>query len=204
MTEGKMVRLPPGVTVEQRPIAGGIVYEFAHEGMGCIGRIACVADGKRRQTQIGVAVGPLDPDDQEWEACFEQLTPIVRAYLAAHGILRPLPSREDARHTARLYWRFLQVEPGRELEAFAAGLSLVDYARLCQAGKQALWVALPDEATGLRRRLKELHVVRRVGQQEERPDPEDGLYLRNGTRFVRRRTVIRRKGSKRKRSSQLE
>jgi hypothetical protein len=200
MTEAKMVRLPPGVTVEQRSITGGVVYEFAHEQLGRIGRIALVANSKRRQAQIAVEVGPADPDSQEWEACFEQFTPIVRASLAAQDIRVPLPSREDARHTARLYWRFLQVEPGRELEAFAAGLSLVDYARLCAACKQALWVALPDEATGLRLRLKELHAARN-GEQEERPDPEDGLYLRNGTTFVRRRTVRRRKGSKRKRSS---
>jgi hypothetical protein len=203
MTEAKMVRLPPGVTVEQRPIAGGIVYTFTHEHTGRIGRIALVANKKRQQTQIAVEVGPCDPDSSGWEACFEQFTPIVQAWLAAYGIPMPLPSREDARHTARLYWRFLQVEPGRELEAFAAGLSLVDYGRLCAACKQALWVALPDEATGLRLRLKELHALRNA-EQEERPDPEDGLYLRNGTRFVRRRTVIRRKGSKRKRSSQME
>jgi hypothetical protein len=203
MREAKMVRLPPGITVEQRPIAGGIVYEFTHEHLGRIGRIALVANSKRQQTQIAVEVGPADPDSQEWEACFEQLTPIVRAYLAAQGIEMPLPSREDARHTARLYWRFLQVEPGPELEAFAAGLSLLDYARLCAACKQALWVALPDEATGLRLRLKELHAVRTAGHLA-RPDPEDGLYLRNGTTFVRRRTVRRSKGSKRKRSSQIE
>ena len=200
MTAGKMVRLPPGVTVEQRSLTGGVVYEFAHEHLGRIGRIALVANSKRQQTQIAVEVGPADPDSQEWEACFEQLTPIVRASLAAQGIRVPLPSREDARHTARLYWRFLQVEPGPELEAFAAGLSLVDYGRLCAACKQALWVALPSEAIELRLRLKELHAVRNAGQ-EERSDPEDGLYLRNGTRFVRRSTVRRRKGSKRKRSS---
>jgi hypothetical protein len=198
-----MPPVPPGITRQQRFIAGGVVYEFTHEQSGRIGRIAIVANRERRQAQIGVEVGPCDPDSQEWDACFEQLTPIVRAYLAAQGAAMPLPSREDARYTARLYWRFLQVEPGPELEAFAAGLSLVDYARLCTACKQALWVALPDEATGLRLRLKELHAVRSVGQ-EERSDPEDGLYLRNGTTFVRRRTVRRSKGSKRKRSSQME
>ena len=200
MTASKTIRLPPGRTVEERPIAGGIVYEFVHERTGRIGRIALVANRERRQTQIAVEVGPCDPDSQEWEACFEQLIPIVQVSLAAQGIPMPLPSREDARHTARLYWRFLQVEPGQELEAFAAGLSLVDYGRLCAACKQALWVALPEEATGLRLRLKELHALRSVGQ-EERPDPEDGLYLRNGTTFVRRRTVTKRKESKRKRSS---
>ena len=114
-----------------------------------------------------------------------------------------LPSREDVRNTARLYWRFTQVGPGPELEAFARGLSEEDYARLCQACTQALWTALPTEAIGLRLRLRHLHAVRSVGHLA-RPDPEDGLYLRKGTRFVLRRTVTRRKGSKGKKSSQME
>ena len=77
------LQLPPGVTVEQRPIVGGIVYTFTHEHTGRIGRIALVANKKRQQTQIAVEVGPCDPNSQEWEACFEQLTPIVQASLAA-------------------------------------------------------------------------------------------------------------------------
>src|SRR5438128_2320106 len=102
-----MPPFPPGIRRQQRFIAGGVVYEFEHERLGLLGRVSFLPHGSG-QTQIVVATDG-DPDDSLWQERFELLTPIVQAYFEMTGKSYALSSIEEAKATARLYFRLLHI-----------------------------------------------------------------------------------------------
>ncbi len=84
----KIPALPPQISAHRRTIHGGIFYEFAHERLGPIGRLALFTQGPSG-TQVTIGVAPGDPDEPLWEERFEQLDQVARACLAPLGVSVP-------------------------------------------------------------------------------------------------------------------
>ena len=79
-----MIRLPPEITFEKRPLSGGgWCYDFHHSTLGVLGRILLrdMPDGRRTHVSCEVADDPANPITMQRRAIFEPyLVILFRCY----------------------------------------------------------------------------------------------------------------------------
>jgi hypothetical protein len=71
-----MIRLPPEITFDKRPLPGNgrWSYDFRHRSLGALGRILLQdLPGRRTHISCEVAGDPADPRTAKWRAIFEPL-----------------------------------------------------------------------------------------------------------------------------------
>ncbi len=161
----KIRPLPPEISAHRRSIGGGILYEFAHERLGPIGRLALFTQGPAR-TQVTVDVVPADPDEPLWEERFKQLEIVARTCLVPLGVSVPLSDIEEAKATARLSQQFTATSNYRQMWDFARGLSEEDSMQLLALVMLSIRTASPPEAFDLRHRLSLLRTTRQAEAKE--------------------------------------
>jgi hypothetical protein len=161
----KIPAFPPEISAHRRALRGGVLYEFFHERLGPIGRLALFTQGPS-QTQVTVDVVPGDPDESLWEERFKQLEIVARACLAPFGVGVPLAGIEEAKATARLYQQFSQISNHLQMWDFARDLSEEDYMRLLSLAMLSRRAASPAEALDLQQRLSLLRQARQADSQE--------------------------------------
>jgi hypothetical protein len=153
--------VPPGIETSQEMFDNGtVLYHFAHEELGELGRLRIapvpfmVPPG---MVHVSAEMAPSDPDeDEQWEQKYtlfkEMVTLCVSALPASHTVSSPLPSLEEARTQRRLHLRFLDCEHSIAMFGLAKGLSEAEYQQLRAAIETALITASPTDRVGIGQR----------------------------------------------------
>jgi hypothetical protein len=93
-----MIRLPPEITFEKRPLSGGRwCYDFRHSTLGTLGRILLreMPDGRRTHVSCEIAEvddDPANPITMQRRAVFEPLGVEITRQME-HIVLRRLSDR---------------------------------------------------------------------------------------------------------------
>jgi hypothetical protein len=166
MIDTKNIRpFPPGISAHRRALSGGILYEFVHERLGPIGRLALFAQDPSG-THVTIAVAPGDPDEPLWEERFKQLELVAQACLVPLGVSAPLGRIEEAKASARLYQQLSEISNPLQMWDFAQELSEEDYRQLLALVMLSIRTASPPEAFDLRHRLSLLRTARQAEAKE--------------------------------------
>jgi len=162
--------LPAGVTTTAVSLPGdGRLYTFTHTHLGELGRLRIVPHGST-QILASAEIAPGDPDAPEWERKFRLLDQVITTCLNAlpgGNDTKPLPSMEEVREQRRLFHRLIDAPHSITMFGLVKSLSQREYLVLVKAVQDALVMANPFDAIGLRQRLDELQFYWR--DLQERP-----------------------------------
>ena len=143
-----MVRLPPEITFDKRPLpGGGWSYDFRHRSLGALGRILLQGPPGGRGTHVSceVAGDPADPRTAERRAAFEplgleiarQMEEVTGPYTDPRPYTAPAPPLEPTEVVESKLMQCRRCDAFVAMLVFAPGATdagrFEDYARLMHA-----------------------------------------------------------------------